>query len=243
MQQLGKVQTQTTWAKASDTINNNSEKLYEAITQVENKVIKNKGYFSNYDELYRTYRGAEDGAQAFVYNAGNDPSTPYDIYGYIDGEWIDTSLNGGSTSVNLSTKQDLLKGYRESVNNDDDVEELSIWAGFNGNACSVFMDGTIGEMNIRVHKDNGADYSRIDVTPTLVAITTDELSIDASSVSLGDTIPNLEAYIVATKDTQDEHGATLDEHTQTLETLRSNITTSINNSAPSAPITDITTIL
>lgn len=242
MQQLGKVQTKTTWATASNVINGNSDKLYEAITQVENKVIKNKGYFSNYDELYRTYRGAEDGSQAFVYNPSNNPSTPYDIYGYIDGEWIDTGLDGGSTSVDLSTKQDLLKGYRESVYNDD-VEELSIGAGYLESACSVYMDGTIGEMSIRAHTDNGASHSSIDVAPYLVAIATDELRMDASVVSLGETIPNLEAYIVATKDTQDEHGTTLDEHTQALETLRSNITTNMNNSEPSGPITDITTIL
>lgn len=242
MQQLGKVQTKTTWANASNVINSNSDKIYEAITQVENKFVKNKGYFTTYDELYRTYRSAEDGSQAFVYNAGNDPSTPYDIYGYIDGEWLDTGLDGGSTSVDLSTKQDLLNGYVEH-SNDDGVEEIHINSHYMSSGGGIFIDGTIGEMRISVYNGEISDNdSGIEFTPERLTITSDTIGLEGT-VSMGNEIQDLEAYVKGTRSEQDAQKSTIEAHTQAITKLQGDITTNANNSAPSAPITDILTIL
>lgn len=238
MQQLGKVQTKTTWANASNVINSNSDKIYEAITQVENKFVKNKGYFTTYDELYRAYRSAEDGSQAFVYNAGNDPSTPYDIYGYIDGDWEDTGLDGGSTSVDLNGKQDTLVGYSE-ITNGDTAEEVFITA---SNGCNIHMDGTIGETSITSWDSATNDRSGIELTPILLTITSKTISL-GGTVSMGNEIQDLEAYVKGTRSEQDAQKSTIEAHTQAITKLQGDITTNANNSAPSAPITDILTIL
>lgn len=238
MQQLSKVQTKTTWANASNAINSNSDKIYEAITQVENKFVKNKGYFTTYDELDRTYRGAEDGSQAFVYNASNNPSTPYDIYGYIDGAWEDTGLDGGSTSVDLNGKQDTLVGYSE-ITSGNIAEEISIDA---SGGCSIYMDGTSGQTNITSFDDASNVVSQIELTTASLTMTSDTIYLDGT-VSVGNEIQDLEMYVKGTKSEQDAQKSTIETHTQAIAELQDNISTNADNSAPSAPITDITTIL
>lgn len=238
MQQLSKVQTKTTWANASNAINSNSDKIYEAITQVENKFVKNKGYFTTYDELDRTYRGAEDGSQAFVYNADNDPSTPYDIYGYVDGAWEDTGLDGGGTSVDLNGKQDTLVGYSEIVSGDI-AEEVFITA---SDGCSIHIDGTAGQTNIISRDSASNDMSEIEITPTLLTITSETIGL-AGTVAVGNEIQDLEMYVKGTKSEQDAQKSTIEAHTQAITKLQDNISTNADNSAPSAPINDILTIL
>mgnify|MGYP002509570962 CR=1 FL=1 len=115
MKQLEKVQNNTTWAKASNAINNNNDALYVAVTTLEHAAFKNKGYFKSVALLYGAYPTAENGAQAFVYNSSNPTSAPYDIYEWVNGAWQDSGINGGSVNVNLDSKQDTLVGYSESV--------------------------------------------------------------------------------------------------------------------------------
>ena len=115
MQQLGKVLTKTTWVQASNTINNNSDKLRSAISMLEAAAFKQKGYFKTATELKTTHQIAEEGSQAFVYNSSNSSSAPYDIYQYNSNGWEDTGLNGGNISVDLTKKQDTLYGYTEAV--------------------------------------------------------------------------------------------------------------------------------
>lgn len=115
MKQLEKILTQTTWADASSAINTNNDALYVAVTTVENATFRQKGYFTSVESLMSAYPTAEEGSQAFVYNASNSPSSPYDIYSYFNGAWIDTGLDGGSTTVDLSEKQDTLTKYKESA--------------------------------------------------------------------------------------------------------------------------------
>lgn len=122
MQQLGKVLTQTTWAKASDTINNNSDKIYEAITQVEHATTKHKGFYSNFNELIGTYPQPTVGLTALVYNEDNDPSYPYDIYHSVYNEvsnactWEDTGHDAPITDVNITDIHKSIDDLQEQVN-------------------------------------------------------------------------------------------------------------------------------
>ena len=124
MQQLGKVLTQTTWAKASDTINKNSDKIYEAVTQVENATIRNKGYFLSSSELNEAYPNPIAGMTAFVYNQGNDQTYPYDIYqSFYDEEtgawiWRDTSNDAPFPEVDIDSINNAIQRIQ------DDIEDL-----------------------------------------------------------------------------------------------------------------------
>lgn len=124
MQQLGKVLTQTTWAKASDTINKNSDKIYEAVTQVENATIRNKGYFLSSSELKEAYPNPIAGMTAFVYNQDNDQTYPYDIYqSFYDEEtgawiWRDTSNDAPFPEVDIDSINNAIQRIQ------DDIEDL-----------------------------------------------------------------------------------------------------------------------
>lgn len=141
MQQLGKVLTQTSWAQASNTINNNSDKLFNAITMLENASVKMKGYFMSVEDLTSAYPNSEEGSQAFVYNSTNPSTAQYDIYKWTNGKWVDSGANGGGINIDLSQKQDVLQGYTENVTNGN-VTQI----GIQGNVISLTGRVAIGEL-------------------------------------------------------------------------------------------------
>lgn len=142
MQQLGKVLTKTTWAQASNTINNNSDKLRSVISMLEAAAFKQKGYFKTATELKTTHQTAEEGSQAFVYNSSNPSTAPYDIYQYNGNEWEDTGLNGGNTSVDLTKKQDTLYGYTETV-----IGSKATQIGIQGDKIVLYGDVTLNSIS------------------------------------------------------------------------------------------------
>jgi hypothetical protein len=89
MKQLEKVQNNTTWAKASNAINNNNDALYVAVTTLERATIKNKGYYESPERLQEKHPTLKAGDIAFVYNSGNQSDKPYDVYEAT----LDTSSN------------------------------------------------------------------------------------------------------------------------------------------------------
>lgn len=153
MKQLGKVLTQTSWAKASDTINRNSNTIYEAILQLENATTKHKGYFFSLDTLEARYKTAEIGSIAFVYNQGNDASTPYDIYEYTSSGWLDTEKDGGSVEVDIDGMQDKIYGYTEH-HNGEYTEDATISTGEEGQTSHVKVDGKNHQIEMVVHKQD-----------------------------------------------------------------------------------------
>lgn len=173
MKQLEKVLTQTTWADASSAINTNNDALYVAVTTVENAAFRQKGYFTSVESLMSAYPTAEEGSQAFVYNASNSPSSPYDIYSYFNGAWIDTGLDGGSTTVDLSEKQDTLTKYKE------DASTASISFNTTQNNVKVNEDKvsvTEGMVEIR-HEE----YSDNTTTSAIARVTKDGFNARTSS--------------------------------------------------------------
>lgn len=130
MQQLGKVLTQTTWDGASNTINNNSDKIYEAITQIENATVKHKGYFQTLSDLKAAYPTPPSGVAAYVYNSANNSSTPYDIYqsDYDDetGTWIwrDTGANASAPIGMGSIESEITRLDNEILQNSNNIEEI-----------------------------------------------------------------------------------------------------------------------
>ena len=117
MKQLNKILTNTNWATVSNTINNNNDRIFSSVSALEHAAFKQKGYYKTLTALKDAYPYAESGSQAFVYNASNGSAQPYDIYEWDGNNWVDTGVNGGSTSVNLDSKQDTIHGYTENVTN------------------------------------------------------------------------------------------------------------------------------
>lgn len=131
MQQLSKVLTQTTWANASDTINKNSDRIYEAITQVENATTKHKGYFNSIEDLNSAFPTPRTGWIAYVYNTENSSEEPYDIYTPLFDSatstyvWVDSGNNTTSPQVDIDGINSHFDAIEQSIEEQKgEVEQL-----------------------------------------------------------------------------------------------------------------------
>ena len=176
MENLGKVINTTRWSSASNTINYNSEKIYGAITALEGAAFKNKGLFASKEELIAAHPSPEIGSFAYVLDNGS-ASDPFKVYEYKSESksWEDTGkYAGGAIEVNIDSKQDKLKGYRETSDGANSVSHVKI----------------------------GSDETRIDVsvsqkTTTLSGMS--QLDLGGAKLKLSSEIEDLQAYLQQTK--------------------------------------------
>ena len=84
------LKSNTTWQEASNTINNNNNKISLAIATLENAKLKNKGYFTTVEKLNEAIPNPTIGSKAYV-----GTSEPYAIYIVENGVWVDSGYTGG----------------------------------------------------------------------------------------------------------------------------------------------------
>ena len=93
------LKSNTTWQEASNTINNNNNKISLAIATLENATLKNKGYFTTLEKLNEAIPNPTIGSKAYV-----GTSEPYAIYIVENGVWVDSGYTGGDEIVaNITT--------------------------------------------------------------------------------------------------------------------------------------------
>lgn len=88
------LKSNTTWQEASNTINNNNNKISLAIATLENAKLKNKGYFTSVEKLNEAIPNPAIGSKAYV-----GTSEPYAIYIVENGAWVDSGYTGGDEIV------------------------------------------------------------------------------------------------------------------------------------------------
>lgn len=88
------LKSNTTWQEASNTINNNNNKISLAIATLENATLKNKGYFTTLEKLNEAIPNPTIGSKAYV-----GTSEPYAIYIVENGSWVDSGYTGGDEIV------------------------------------------------------------------------------------------------------------------------------------------------
>ena len=103
------LKSNTTWQEASNTINNNNNKISLAIATLENARLKNKGYFTTLEKLNEAIPNPTIGSKAYV-----GTSEPYAIYIVENGVWVDSGETGGDEIVAKITKDRI-----EELNNQD----------------------------------------------------------------------------------------------------------------------------
>lgn len=109
--ELNKIQSNGSWGKAADDLNQNFSKVDKAVEQVKNATTRNKGYFSTDAALKSAFNSASLGDIAYV-----GSTYPYQIWAWNGTEWENTHENGGQESVNLGdyyTKEDTDKKLSE----------------------------------------------------------------------------------------------------------------------------------
>lgn len=93
------IKSNTTWQEASNTINNNNNKISLAIATLENATLKNRGYFTSVEKLKEAVPNPTIGSKAYV-----GTSEPYAIYIVENGVWVDSGYTGGDEIVaNITT--------------------------------------------------------------------------------------------------------------------------------------------
>lgn len=95
--ELKKVENQTIWNIAADTINSNNSKINEAVTKLEHATYKNKGYFRTLADLQASVPTPSKGSRAYVGN-----QYPYQVYIEENGSWVDSGTTGGDENIDLT---------------------------------------------------------------------------------------------------------------------------------------------
>lgn len=99
------LKSNTTWQEASNTINNNNNKISLAIATLEKAKLKNKGYFTTLEKLNEAIPNPTVGSKAYV-----GTSEPYAIYIVENGVWVDSGYTGGDEIVAKITTERIEDG-------------------------------------------------------------------------------------------------------------------------------------
>src|SRR5690554_2499281 len=89
MSTLNNIPNSGQWGDAASKLNDNFNKLNQAITTVENKSVNNKGYFPSLSVLNTAFPSPKTGQTAYVYD---NATSNYIIYNAVNGLWTTQSV-------------------------------------------------------------------------------------------------------------------------------------------------------
>lgn len=117
---IQRLKSKTTWQEASNTINNNNNKISLAIATLENATLKNKGYFTSEEQLKEAVPNPTIGSKAYV-----GTSEPYAIYIVENGVWVDSGETGGVENFDLGEYMEAMKSvdFKQTSPNVIEYEE------------------------------------------------------------------------------------------------------------------------
>lgn len=203
MKKLGKVLEQTSWFGVSNTLNNNSDTLYEAITQLENATIKNAGYFLSQEALESAVPNPKVGMTAFIYDAQQEKYIIWEVN--AQGSWEQTDYF--AQAPNISSEE--IKALQASVDevvaeqsvlandvltNSNDIEELQKAIITHNNQLSS-VDGELEALK-QGKQDKLAHYTEEDENATIATRETislyTEQQVSTASISLDATTSEVE---------------------------------------------------
>ena len=114
------IKSNTTWQEASNTINNNNNKISLAIATLENATLKNKGYFTTEEHLVAYVPNPSPGSKAYV-----GSNWPFKIYYESNGSWVDSGETGGVEDFDLGEYMEAMKSvdFKQTSPNVIEYEE------------------------------------------------------------------------------------------------------------------------
>ena len=114
------IKSNTTWQEASNTINNNNNKISLAIATLENATLKNKGYFTTEEQLKAYVPSPSPGSKAYV-----GSNWPFKIYYESNGSWVDSGETGGVEDFDLGEYMEAMKSvdFKQTSPNVIEYEE------------------------------------------------------------------------------------------------------------------------
>jgi hypothetical protein len=100
MDNLNNIPNAGNWGDAASKLNDNFNKVKQAVTTIENASKNNKGYFSSLSALNTAFPSPKTGQTAYVYSEAS--STKYYIYNAFNGGWVTASVEAPSVGVDIS---------------------------------------------------------------------------------------------------------------------------------------------
>ena len=89
------------WGYAAQSLNNNFDKINADVEKLKYATSKVKGFFKTEEALNEFVQQANEGEIAYI-----GSSSPYQIWEWSEGKWMNTDETEGSINVNLSNYYD-----------------------------------------------------------------------------------------------------------------------------------------
>ena len=89
------------WGYAAQSLNNNFDKIDDDVEKLKYATSKVKGFFKSETILKGTVKQANEGEIAYI-----GTFSPYEVWEWRDGEWVNTYATEGSINVNMSNYYD-----------------------------------------------------------------------------------------------------------------------------------------
>ena len=147
MDNLNNIPNVGNWGDAASRLNDNFNKIKQAVTTVENTSKNNKGYFTSLSALNTAFPSPKDGQTAYVYNEAS--STKYYIYNAVDGAWVATSIEAPSVGVDLAEYTKTGGSTKTTKEVEDDLTQLAAEV----SQIELSLDGYV--INKAIHNQTG----------------------------------------------------------------------------------------
>lgn len=89
------------WGYAAQSLNNNFDKIDADVEKLKYATSKVKGFFKSEETLNKLVPQANEGEIAYI-----GTSSPYQVWEWTGGKWMNTNKTEGSINVNLSNYYD-----------------------------------------------------------------------------------------------------------------------------------------
>ena len=123
MDNLNNIPNVGNWGDAASKLNDNFNKVKQAVTTVENTSKNNKGYFTSLSALNTAFPSPKVGQTAYVYDEAS--STNYYIYNAVNGAWVASSIEAPSVGVDLAAYTKTGGSTKTLKEVDDDLVQLA----------------------------------------------------------------------------------------------------------------------
>lgn len=156
MDNLNNIPSVGNWGDAASKLNDNFNKVKQAVTTVENASKNNKGYFSSLASLNTAFPSPRTGQTAYVY--GEASSTKYYIYNAVNGAWVTSSVEAPSVGVAI---QEYTKSGGSSKTTKQVEDEIVQLAG----EVNGIPERESGYINQAGGESSGTSYNRTPFIP------------------------------------------------------------------------------
>jgi hypothetical protein len=123
MDNLNNIPSAGNWGDAASKLNDNFNKVKQAVTTIENTSKNNKGYFASLSALNTAFPNPKAGQTAYVYSEAS--STKYYIYNAFNGGWVTASVEAPSIGVDISEYTKTGGSTKTTKEVDDEVAQLA----------------------------------------------------------------------------------------------------------------------